>query len=636
MYKSTNNTIVSCAVWEIIDWLESVDTVCLDIETEGLNYLEDQIVAITLGNKSTQFLIPMTESTSEIYMLMCELSSKTIIGHNLLFDLPFIKYYMNCKVGTWNVIDTYQTECVLTKGMNFDRSYKNLVYTYTGNNISKELQTSFKFGQELSKEQIEYMVNDIIYLEDIVAGQQALEKDLCEELGIQEIGCIRLENRLTPILAEMCEEGICYDVEQHERNTEHFTQEHLRYLSNVYSFLEKIYIKYRLNEVEYSKDFKVKSKDDLRYINLNSPTQLLTLMQAIDPLIKNTRKQTLEKYSSYGTNADLKSLIHLLLKVKEYAKLVSTYGTTFLSTVNNGIIRTNIQQNISATGRLISSDISHKKTNKKTYVNLQNIPQKPEIRKCFVARPGYSMVTCDLSGAELRILASASNDPVLKAGVSGHLDLHSELATVSYRIITEDPGFTVSSTVNADKRSIHKRVLFGIIYGATDARIAEVLNIQRPIAKKVYKAIRERLVSALDYLESFVNQSMMNGIARANDVSNRLLILEEYNEHKKAGVYYHNRHRLVRQLFNLPMQSTNADMLKLCLIRLYEYFAYTIPEYDCKIRMTVYDEIVFEVPENTPEIAEAAKRIIINAANEFLTNDVEMECSMHINKTWIK
>ena len=641
MYRNSKANLKRCDIWEVIDWLETVTLVSLDIETEGLNYLTDKIVAVALGNEDTQFILPITdENKSSVYMALCELDSKTIIGHNLLFDLQFIRYHMNCKVGRWTVKDTYQTECVLTKGQQWDKSYKHLVEVYCNTTLAKELQTSFKYGQDLSEEQIMYMVNDVKYLENIMYTQLAYIEELKEDLGIEHINCVDLENRLTPILAEMCADGIPYDVEQHKTNTQQFTTMLNSYTDYVYAFMKEIYSKYKLNEAVYSKDFTIKSEKDLVFININSPVQLLTLMKRIDPNIPNTRKQTLEKYSLYGEVGDLKHLIKLLLKVKEYAKLVSTYGDSFLSTVHEGIIRTNIQQNTAATGRLISSDISLKngenKRGKKTFVNLQNIPQKPSVRKCFTARPGYMMVTCDLSGAELRILASQSNDEFLKQGVAGKLDLHSELATTSYRIITGDPEFIVSSTVNADKRSIHKRVLFGIIYGATDARISDVLNIPRSVAKKVYKAIREKISNALDYLDNFVKESMANNFAIANNVSNRLLILEEYADYKRLGIQYPNRHRLVRQLYNLPEQSTNADMLKLSIIKLYEFFAYTIPEYDCKIRMSVYDEIVFDIPETNMEIAEQARKVIVDAANTFLKNDVEMECSMQIEKTWVK
>lgn len=64
--------------------------------------------------------------------------------------------------------------------------------------------------------------------------------------------------------------------------------------------------------------------------------------------------------------------------------------------------------------------------------NLQNLPRKPGIRECYVARPGHVFIACDYSRAELSAMAQVClelfGESRLADAINGGLDAHDELA----------------------------------------------------------------------------------------------------------------------------------------------------------------------------------------------------------------
>ena len=640
MYLVENNEITTCTAWDAVDYLETIPEICLDIETEDLIYPRgDRILVVTVGDDKKQFVLPVTEETIPmIKMVLCELQNKIVIGQYLLFDLTFIRYWFGCNVSAWTVYDTYQQECIFTKGdIKSDKRLDFLLESYLNIKIDKSLQQSFKYGEELTKDQVMYCALDIKFLPALKEKQLELKAEFISEgLGTERL--YQLENDLTPAIAQSLANGITFDLGLHEINTNKAKDMLGRLHTAAMNYLKTKFVQYKLGDTIYSKDFTLTKKEDVRLLNLDSPKQLLTLIKQFDPTVQNTRKETLAKYMKQGSNQDLVRLLNLLSSYKLNAKTVSTYGEKFATTVHiedgRPVIRTSIGQNLTTTGRLISSDVASKDGHK-NFVNLQNIPSSGEMRECFIGRPGYSVCTLDLAGCELRILASQSGDPVLTEGMAGTRDFHSELAQISHRIITGNPEYIVTASVNKHLRKGHKPVLFGIIYDARAPRISSILNVSKPIANKIYKALTSYLKPAFDYLNRYATTSMKNGFAVANEVTRRFYILSEYTAYEMAGQQHPDTARIRRQMFNFPMQGTNADMMKSIFVNVSKYFN-TIPEYDCRILMSVYDELVFEVPEDCPELANKVKQIAIETANEFLSNGVVMECELHVGPYWKK
>lgn len=149
-------------------------------------------------------------------------------------------------------------------------------------------------------------------------------------------------------------------------------------------------------------------------MNYASNPQLLELLTTHIPelkKIKDTNDGTLERFKEIP-------VVALLRDYRELAKLVSTYGMSWVRVWQNkpcaeegwlhpgdGRLHSKFNQWDAETGRSTSEK-----------PNGQNITQDPERRACFEADPpdeiapeGYCIITADMNGAELRIIADGAN-----------------------------------------------------------------------------------------------------------------------------------------------------------------------------------------------------------------------------------
>ena len=145
------------------------------------------------------------------------------------------------------------------------------------------------------------------------------------------------------------------------------------------------------------------------------------------------------------------------------AKLKSTYADALLELIHpeTGRIHTSFNQTVAATGRLSSSD-----------PNLQNIPIRTaegrEIRKAFVPRKGWQLLSADYSQIELRILAHCSEDPILIQAFKDDEDIHTRTAAEVFQVFPQ--------MITDELRRQAKAINFGIIYGMSAFGLARELE----------------------------------------------------------------------------------------------------------------------------------------------------------------
>ena len=321
--------------------------------------------------------------------------------------------------------------------------------------------------------------------------------------------------------------------------------------------------------------------------NLNSPKQLSEILfekLQLPPPRKRGKTQVASTAADVLEElAGLHELPARALEYRELAKLKSTYIDVLPAKIHprTGRLHTEFHQTGTATGRLSSSD-----------PNLQNIPIRTElgnrIRAAFVAEPGWLLVGADYSQIELRVLAHMSGDPVLLEAFRRGEDIHARTAE---EVLGAPP-----LVQTAEHRRLAKMINFGIIYGLTAYGLATRLGLEPREAQDYIDAYFRRYAGVKAYRERLLEETRRTGATRT--LFGRLRPIPEINSRNS-----NQRNFAERTALNSPLQGTAADLIKLAMIQLHE----RLPQAGLRTRMIlqVHDELLFEVPEEELERAQA-------------------------------
>ncbi|MGD0075284.1 MAG: DNA polymerase I [Candidatus Binataceae bacterium] len=314
--------------------------------------------------------------------------------------------------------------------------------------------------------------------------------------------------------------------------------------------------------------------------NLNSPIQLREVLFTDLKLPTKGLKKT---KSGFSTDADVLTKLaashpmpRKLLEYRGLAKLKSTYADALPALINpaTGRIHTSFHQALTATGRLSSTD-----------PNLQNIPTRSEegrrIRRAFVAKPGWLLLSADYSQIELRVLAHLSGDPTLIDAFSRGEDIHTRTATEVLGIKAD--------AVDAEARRLAKVINFGIIYGMGPQRLAGELGISLREASDYIRRYFERLPGVSKYLDQTLNQAREQGYVTT--MFGRRRYLPELNAAEGGA-----RSQAERIAVNTPLQGTAADLIKIAMVRLHRLIGHEASK--PQMLLQVHDELLFEVGEH--------------------------------------
>ena len=162
---------------DLPDQLSLGDNIAVDCEFMGLNVERDALclVQISTGNNDAH-IVQLNRDTYDAPNLKKVLGDKNIkkIFHYARADLLFIK--KNLKINVEN-IDCTKLMSKIARSYSDKHGLKDLIKEFTGNDISKNLQSS-DFGGDLTDKQLKYCANDVIYLHKIY---ESLKKILVRE-----------------------------------------------------------------------------------------------------------------------------------------------------------------------------------------------------------------------------------------------------------------------------------------------------------------------------------------------------------------------------------------------------------------------------------------------------------------------
>ena len=339
--------------------------------------------------------------------------------------------------------------------------------------------------------------------------------------------------------------------------------------------------------------------------NINSPTQLGAVL--FERLGLPAAKRTKTGYSTdESVLKDLTALhpaVGKILDYRELFKLQSTYCEPLLQLAladPQNRVRSNFLQTGTATGRLASKN-----------PNLQNIPARgtfaKDVRDCFLAEGGYSLISLDYSQIELRLLAHFSRDPALLAAFRADEDIHARTA------------ISIFGDAQPAHRTIAKSINFGLIYGMGAGKLSDSLGIARAEAKGYI----ERYFAAFSTIKEFL-QSIKSDAKEGGYVST-LFGRRRYFDFANA------RNNMVyasyeREAVNTKFQGSAADIIKKAMVEISPLL-----NDEARLILQIHDELIFEVRDEAAQsFGERAQEIMQSAASL----NVPLKTSLNIAKRW--
>lgn len=344
--------------------------------------------------------------------------------------------------------------------------------------------------------------------------------------------------------------------------------------------------------------------------NIGSPAQLSDVLFDKLQLPTSGIKKGKTGYSTGQKELDklrgLHPIIELIEQTRELAKLKNTYVDTLPEQVDeNSRLHTTFNQDVAATGRLSS-----------TSPNLQNIPIRTEagrkIREAFIPEKGNVFVSADYSQFELRLAAVLADDKQLIDDFNGDLDIHTKTASDVYGIPMDE--------VTKGQRRDAKVINFGVLYGMGPHALAQNTGMTFGDAKKFIDMYFELRAPIRTFIDSTLEKAKTEGY------------VETFHGRRRPTPDVNSSNFMVREAgkraaANMPIQGTEADLMKLAMIKVDEEMG------DLGIQvLQIHDSILVECPEgNADKIGKILKETMESIAPEL---PIKLKVDVSVGDNW--
>ncbi|MGH7718732.1 MAG: DNA polymerase I [Gemmatimonadaceae bacterium] len=301
----------------------------------------------------------------------------------------------------------------------------------------------------------------------------------------------------------------------------------------------------------------------------------------------------------------------LLMEYRELSKLESTYLDALPALVHPRTKRlhTSFNQTVATTGRLSSSD-----------PNLQNIPIRRElgrdIRRGFVPREGWWLVSADYSQIELRLLAHLSGDPAFVEAFRAGGDIHRQTASIIFEVPVAE--------VTPEMRGRAKTINFATIYGQGAHALSRQLRIEHAEARRFISEYFERFKGIRAYLDSRIAFAREHGYVQT--IFGRRRYTPELRDRN-----FNVRAFGERTATNSPIQGSAADLIKIAMIRIHG--ALRREQMQAAMLLQVHDELVFEAPEDELDFLRA---LVIHEMENAAVLSVPLVVDVGAGKNWLE
>ena len=580
---------------QLCDFFITKESVSIDTETTSTDAISAELVGLSFSveeKKAFYVAVPANYEEAlkivQIFKPLYESDKIMKIGQNIKYDYEVLTRYGVTLQG--KMFDTMIAHYLIQPELHHNMDYMaETLLGYQTIHIEELLGPKGKKQKnmrDLSPADIyEYAAEDA----DITLRLKNVLEPRLKELGVEELFW-NIEMPLVRVLADMELNGVCLDTEALQDTSKIFTERMKQYEQEIYK--------------EAGEEF-----------NISSPKQvgdiLFGKLQIMDKPKKTKTGQYVTSEEVLQSLESKSPIVRNILNYRGMKKLLSTYIDALPKLINprTGHIHTSFNQALTATGRLSSSD-----------PNLQNIPVRTddgkEIRKCFIPEDGCLFFSADYSQIELRIMAHLSEDEnMMEAFREGH-DIHRATAAKIWHV-------DIDKVTDAQRKKA-KQANFGIIYGITTYGLAQRMDISNGEAKELIEGYFRTFPKVQAYMEYAKEEARAKGYAET--LFHRRRYLADINS-RNATV----RGFAERNAINAPIQGTEADIIKVAMVRIWERFKKD--GIRSKMILQVHDELNFSV---FPEEREQVESIVIEEMQNAYPLNVPLIADAGWGKNWLE
>lgn len=576
---------------EVAELLSTEKVVGLDTETTGLDPYTSELLLLQVSTFDKVYIVDCRRVVPLALKPLLENPGIIKIAQNAKFEYVMLRQQAGITVN--NFFDTMLAEKLLMAGIGREVSLKVIAQKYIGATLDKSVRESFykltMHGDAyLAPEQLHYAARDAFIMIPIWQRQlPELKKNKLMQVAELEFRCV-------PAVGDLELAGVQIDVVRWRKIISDVGVQRDQAASELSELLAPATMQATMFGVPA--------------INLNSGSQLMEAFATLGVHLPDTMEASLLKFDHPA--------VAKLLEYRQHEKTLSAFGENVLGLINpkTGRIHPSFQQYGADTGRFSC-----------TRPNVQQIPATSDFRKCFIAAPGYKLVTCDYSQAELRILAELSGDEAFVSAFRSGQDLHTLTASQMFGVPVDQ--------VQKPQRSAAKAINFGLAYGMGPGGLAPRLGVSLDESKALISKYFAAYPGVQRWLDKAAKDSVRLGYSVTPLGRKRFYNMpDESLKRTNEDEWRKQISAIERQGKNSPIQGCNADMTKLALINLRS----ALRGWDARTVNTVHDEIVVEARE---DVAEEVKHIVEKAmigAGEALLKEVPIMADASIADYWSK
>lgn len=580
---------------ELCDYLLTNEIVSLDTETTSTHPIDAELVGLSFSvkeNEAFYVAIPANREQAlklvNIFKPIYESDKILKVGQNIKYDMEVLHNYGITVQSP--MFDTMIAHYLINPELHHNMDYMaETLLHYQTIHIEELIGPKGKHQKSMRdldpKNVYEYAAEDADVTLKLKNVLEPKLKDVNAEKLFWDI-----EMPLVPVLADMEMTGVCLDTNSLKETSELFTK--------------------RMEDLEK----KIYDEAGEKF-NISSPKQVGDILFGKMKLVDKPKKtRTGQFVTSEDVLQQLRSKAPIVANILDYRglkKLLGTYVDALPKLINprTGHIHTSFNQTITATGRLSSSD-----------PNLQNIPVRDddgkEIRKCFIPEPGCLFFSADYSQIELRIMAHLSGDENMIEAFREGFDIHRATAAKIWHESMDD--------VTDAQRKKAKQANFGIIYGITTYGLAQRMEIPNNEARQLIDDYFKTFPKVHAYMEKAKEEARQKGYAET--LFGRRRYLPDINSHNGTVRGFAERNAI-----NAPIQGSEADIIKVAMIRIWRRFK--AEGIRSKMILQVHDELNFSV---YPDEKEKVEKIVLEEMQGAYKLAVPLIADAGWGKNWLE